>query len=83
MREFASQGGEHSEAVHVGHPDIGEEDIRLQFPDQFQAGLAVGGGANDLAAHLGPRDNGGEPPEDQRFIIHKHDAVHIITLQKD
>ena len=65
-------------AVHVGHHEVHEDDVRAQFEaavDRFGPAARL---AHVLEVVEG-EEEGGEPASDDRLIVNDHDPDHIVT----
>ena len=62
---------EHFQTVHIRHPNIGNDDIRMKRPDLFQSLLPGSGLAGNGAVHLCPIDLIEKSSSDQIFILHQ------------
>ena len=60
------------QAVHLGHPDVDQRDVRVLGPDQLQELLAVGGLADDLDA-VGHVEVAPKPLPHQRVVVRDRD----------
>ena len=79
-RKFAVQRGQHGQAVHLGHADIGQHHVGALMPDEGQALPAVAGRAHHLTAQACPRHHTGQPLQNQPLIVHQGHAIHGIGL---
>jgi hypothetical protein len=57
--------------------DIGDQDIRLKFPDLLQSLHSVGGRPGHLAVKCRPADTSPESLAYDRFVIHNQYPVHF------
>ena len=67
---------QHFQPVHIGHADIGDDDIRAQRFDLGQALLSGGSLADDHAVDFRPVHFVLQSPADQVFILHQQNLQH-------
>ena len=65
-------------AVHAGHPDIRDQQIRPVLPDVIEHVLPAARHVDDLAVQALPVDQRAERRPDGFFIVRQHDLPHFV-----
>ena len=70
----------HLQPVHHRHTDIRDDDIWPHLQDQTNGGMAVGSFPHNTAVMVLPVNKGGDPRQNQRFVVDQNDSVHKKLL---